>query len=484
MDWDEAQWNYAGEKFNQLIAKASTGWKDRRPTPSEDASSIRDRFRDSIPMQGASVDALVSSLEELIPISGFNGHPRWFGYITSSADPIGVLADYFASSINQNSNLWRIAPAATSIELQTLNWIKEIVGFPSESEGIFTSGGQFANLIAHAVTRKTRLPWNVRKDGMGSKPSSIQTPVFYVSDQAHYCHSQALDLLGLGSGSLRLVPVDQDYRMDLNALLRMLDEDRQNGNLPVSVIATAGTVGVGAIDPIRELHRITLEQDLWLHVDGAYGAPGAIATSASEDLRALGLADSLALDPHKWLYAPIDAGVTLIRKPGILSQTFGYQVSYLDQRSAQDGILDFVNFTPENSRPFRALKVWLALKAHGLEGYRTSIERDFQLARYLASLIESSPSLKLAAPVATSIVCWTYVPKDRSRFSDLKDLNQLQLTIMEEIERRGIAFLSKAVLHGGEIAMRACFVNFRTTSQDVEIICEATSEVGAELAGS
>ena len=480
LDWSPDEWRKRTTQLTEYVVSASTGWEKRRPTPNAPASEIRNQFRSSLPDEGIGPDQAIALLQDLIPLSGFNGHPRWFGYITSSPDPIGVLGDFFASALNQNTNLWRIAPAATSIELQTLDWLKEIIGFPSQSEGVFCSGGQFANLIAHAVIRKHALLWNVREDGVAARPIGVGEPRFYVSNQAHYCHAQSLDLLGLGTRALRLVPVDSQHRMDLNALEKMITEDQQAGHHPIAVIATAGTVGVGAVDPVLKLRSFTNARSLWLHVDAAYGGPGALAPSANEDLRAISEADSIAFDPHKWLYSPIDAGVTLIRKPGLLPAAFGNQVSYLDQRSAQDGILDFVNYTPENSRPFRALKVWLALQAHGKNGLSQSIERDFQLAQLMAQTIGHTPELRLAAEVQTSIVCWTFEPQGLQLSQEQK--NTLQLQILEEIEKRGIALLSKAQLPSGEIALRACFVNFRTCAQDVLATVQATRDIGAELA--
>jgi glutamate/tyrosine decarboxylase-like PLP-dependent enzyme len=282
----------------------------------------------------------------------------------------------------------------------------------------------------------------------------------------------------MGSDAVRLVPVDEGYRMRVDALAWMIEEDRERGNRPIAIVATAGTVGTGAVDPIAELLRVARSEQLWLHVDGAYGAFAVIAPSAPETLRAMADADSIACDPHKWLYSPIDAGVVLVREPGLLTASFAIHASYLHARADSDGRVDLAELGPENSRRARGIKVWMALQAYGLDGYRDMIERNIRLAAYMERLVEAEPDLVPAAPRELSIVCWRVEPEG---VSDDR-LDSLQFEVIEELERRGVAIVSNARLHDGRTALRACIVNFRTGPGDVKAVVQASAEFGRELA--
>ncbi len=487
-DWEPEVWERMISEMGELVRDASTRWEERRFTPKLDGD-IRGLFDQPLPLQGAHWDDILQHLRQLIDCSGYNGHPRWFAYITSSPDPIGVLGAFLTAALNQNNNLWRIAPGATSIELQCINWFKAMFDLEDSWEGIFASGGQLANIIACAVARQHHCPWDIRQYGVAG-PAQAGRLTLYTSDQAHYCHRQAAELLGLGSESLRVVPTDEHYRMRVDVLAEMIARDRHDGAIPLAVIATAGTVATGAIDPLEDLRILTQNEQMWLHVDGAYGLPAYLVPEIAPQLAAMRSADSLSFDPHKWLYSPLDAGVTLVRHPGALRKAFGFQVSYLDQNAGTqgsgvqgiraEGAVDLVDFTLENSRPARATKVWLSLMAHGLEGFRSQISQDIQLTRYMARRIAETPGLVLQAEPTLSIVCWRVEPS--CFLGDQTALNDLQLKVIELLEQRGIAFLSKAKLHGDKIALRACIVNFRTQIDDIETAVMASAMVGLELA--
>jgi glutamate/tyrosine decarboxylase-like PLP-dependent enzyme len=472
-DWDVDQWRSAAAQFVELATTISTAWMERRPSPTS-ASNVQ--FNASLADSPLDLDKLIATLErDVITESVFNGHPRFFAYITSSPTPIGVLGDMLASALNMNVGIWRLAPAATAIELQTIDWIKDIVGYPATAEGVFVSGGQMANIVAYNVFRDARTPWDTRQFGMRGPDGRAPQLRVYTSDQVHYCHEQAAEMLGMGRDAVRMVPVDHTYRMRVDALDAMIAEDRARGDLPLAIAATAGTVGTGAVDPLPQLVELARAKDLWLHVDGAYGAFGAIAPSAPADLCAMSEADSIACDPHKWLYAPIDAGVTLVRQPGLLQESFAFHASYLQTNTGQ---VDLIDRSPENSRRFRALKVWMALKLYGRDGYRDMIERNILLASYMARLIEATPGLRLAAH-ELSIVCWRVTPDG---VADPEQLDKLQTEVIAELEARGIAIISQAKLLDDTTALRACIVNFRTTADDVEALITASAEIGTELA--
>jgi aromatic-L-amino-acid decarboxylase len=480
-DFDDATWRRFGERFLDLAIDVSTGWERKVSGPAVSPDETRERFSGDLPARGVDLADLVDRLaKDLPPLSGFNGHPSFYGYITSSPSPVGVLGSLVAAALNQNTALWRLAPGATTIELQTIDWIRSLVGFPPGSEGIFSSGGQLANTIAHAVARDRMAGWDVRRLGVGG-PVDAPRLRFYASDQSHYCHEQSMELLGLGRDAIRLVPSDEAYRMRLDSLAVMIAEDRERGFRPVAVVAAAGTVGTGAVDPIGAIVRLGRDEGIWVHVDGAYGAFAAIAPSAPAELAAMADADSIACDPHKWLYAPIGAAVTLFKDAGVLEGSFAFHAAYLHAGSDPERV-DLLERSPENSRPFRALKVWLALQAYGRDGYSAMIERNMRLAAYLESLVEATPGLAVAAPRELSIVCWRVEPPALA--GNPEHLERLQGRIIEELELRGIALISNAKLHDGRTALRACIVNFRTGFEDVEALVMACSELGEELAHS
>ncbi len=473
-DWTAEDWRKWGERMLALATDVSVGWEGRRPSPEAAPDEIRARFRDPLPREPVPMEAIAERLETFAADSTYIGHPRWFAYITSSPTPVGVIGDLVTSAINPNIGLWRGGPGGTAVEAQSIDWLKEMLGYPSEAEGVYSSGGQYANIIAHVLMRDRMAGWDVRAEGTrGGPPLRV-----YVSEELHYVHQQATEMLGMGRDGARLVPTDDAYRMRTDALAEMVAADRANGDRPIGIVATAGTVGTGAVDPIPELLELARAEGLWLHVDGAYGAFAVVAPSAPPELRALAEADSIACDPHKWLYAPIDAGVTLVREPGRLGESFAFHAGYLHTGTEEPGRIDFAKLGPENSRRARGVKVWMALQAHGLEGYSAMIDWNIRLAAYMESLVEETQDLVLAAPRGLSIVCWRVEPPgvvaDR--------LNALQVAVLEELERRGIAIVSQAELKGGRTALRACIVNFRTRAEDVEEVVAASAEIGRSLA--
>ncbi len=477
LDWDESTWHKAGARLVDLAASISTDWDGRRPSPSspDDALSY---FSEALPEDPAPINDLIDRIErEVLPTSGYNGHPRWLAYIMGAPVPVSVLGNFAATALNQNSGLWRVTPASTAVEVQTLSWLAEMLGLPPTAEGIFVSGGQMANIVAHAVIRDVKAPWDVRAHGMRGPDGNAPRLRIYASSELHYCHDQAADLLGFGTEAVRHVPVDENYRIRLDALGKMIAEDRARGDLPIAIVGTAGTVATGAIDPIPALLEAARAEDLWLHIDGAYGAFAALAESCPPELKALAESDSIACDPHKWLFQPIDTGVAFIREPGLLERSFASHASYLHTEDRTPHV-DFLERGPENSRPQRALKLWLAIQAFGRRGYAAMIDYNIRLAAYMEELVRTTETLALAAPRELSIVCWRVEPEGVAK----SNLDDLHTAVIEEIERRGIAMVSNAQLLDGRTAIRACIVNFRTRAEDVEMIVKASAEIGAELA--
>ncbi|HVQ15067.1 MAG TPA: aminotransferase class V-fold PLP-dependent enzyme [Vicinamibacterales bacterium] len=448
--------------------------KDRTPAAVREALGLNG----ALPSEGVDAATLLSSTAtQLFEHSLFNAHPRFWGYITSSPAPIGILGDFLASALNPNVGAWTLSPAASEIEAQAVRWIAELVGYPTGCGGIFVSGGNMANIVCFLAARATRASWDVRRDGLASSSRQL---LVYASAETHTWIQKATDLAGLGTASIRWIPTDDRLRMDVTQLERRIDGDIAAGHVPLVVIGTAGSVSTGAVDPLVEIARVCKERSIWFHVDGAYGAIAAAATDAPDDLRALNLADSIAVDPHKWLYAPLEAGCALVRDAAALRAAFSYHPVYY--HFDEQGI-NYVDYGPQNSRGFRALKVWLALKQVGADGYRTMIADDMALSRAMAAAVEREPDLQLVTQ-ALSIATFRFVPTDlRSRVGETATeeyLNRINEALLDAIQRGGEAFVSNALVRGRYV-LRACIVNFHTTRADVEAVPEIVVRTGREL---
>ena len=423
-------------------------------------------FAQAVPEKGmgpAALDILPKVLDASRPPS-----PRFFGYVLGSGEPIAAAADLLASVLNQNATAWRSGPAAASIEQLVTQWLAEAISCPG-FVGILTGGGSSANLSALAMAREARMPANehgIRELG-----------TVYASTEVHMSIPKAIALLGIGRDQLRLIACDDTFRIRTDLLRQSISADIAAGKKPIAVVGTAGTVATGSIDPLREMAAIAKEAGAWFHVDGAYGALAAIARPA--DFDGLELADSISLDPHKWLYQPLDCGCLLYRDRSQAHRTFSFTGDYA--KPVQENPVEsfaFFEQSVELSRRFRALKLWLSLRYHGLTNFRTQIENDLSCARHLASLIEKNSELELLAPVPLSAVCFRYLPPQVSLSTAQGD--ELNLRILTNVLRRGRVYFSNATI-GGRFALRACIVNHRTTQADVEAVVEEVITVGREL---
>jgi glutamate/tyrosine decarboxylase-like PLP-dependent enzyme len=448
-------------------------------TPGETPAQLRPLVgRPRLPAEGAPSDRLLEEATELVLGHSLrNGHPRFMGYITSSAAPIGALADLLAAAVNPNVGAWELSPAASEIEAQTIRWIAELVGYPPDCGGLLVSGGNMANMVCFLAGRRAMLGEGVRAAGLAGTRARV-----YASAATHTWVQKAADLFGLGTDTIRWIPVDRGGRMDPAALRARISADRAAGERPLMVIGTAGTVGTGAVDPIRELAAICRDQAIWLHVDGAYGAPAAVLPDAPDDLRALALADSLSVDPHKWLYAPLEAGCVLVRDPAHLPSAFGWSPSYYRFETAgEEPPINYHELGPQNSRGFRALKVWLGLRQAGRQGYQRMIADDCRMAAELYRAAEAHPDIE-ALTLGLSIATFRYRPADLGGDGPSVEayLNQLNEALLTRLKVGGDLFVSNAVLEG-RFALRACIVNFRTTRADAAGIPAVVARAGREV---
>ncbi len=420
-------------------------------------------FRTPLPEQGMGPAAL-DALADVVRLSRAQG-PRFFGYVLGSGEPVGAVADLLASVINQNLTAWRSGPAAATIERTVVGWIAKAIGCVGFT-GSLTGGGSPANLMGLAMAREAKAPANQR----GAQPA-----VVYASQEVHMSIPKAVALLGLGRENLRLIAVDKNFRMDLDELRTAIRRDREAGKRGIAVVASAGTVSTGAIDLLRDIAGIAREHNLWMHVDGAYGALAAIA--APEKFDGLELADSLSLDPHKWLYQPLDCGCLLFRDRYVARTTFSHTGDYARTASADETEgFAFFDETMELSRRFRALRLWLSLRYHGMEAFRRAIRGNLEQAQHLARLAGQNPDLEVLAPVELSAVCFRY----RKAGVAEAELNQLNAAILERVVRRGRVYLSNASV-GGRFALRACITNHRTTDADVEQVVPEVIAAAKEI---
>ena len=434
----------------------------------------------SLPEEGTGAEELLRTTSQLLfDHSLFNGHPRFYGYITSSPAPIGMLGDLLAAAANPNVGSWRLGPVATELEAQTVRWIAELIGYPTTSGGLLVSGGNMANLVAFLAARRAAgAAWDVRKTGL--RGPGARTMRVYASAETHTWIQKAADLSGLGTDSIRWIPTDVELRMDTGALRAAIESDLLAGDRPAIVVGTSGSVSTGVVDPLREIAEICREARVWFHVDGAYGAFAAAIAHPSSDLAALSLADSVAVDPHKWLYAPLEAGCVLVRDPKLLREAFAYHPPYY--HFGQEA-LNYVDYGPQNSRGFRALKVWLALRQVGRAGYVKMIGDDVRLSERMYQLVSEHPELEPATQ-GLSITTFRYVPSDlRASVGTAETeeyLNRLNEALLERMQNGGEAFVSNAVIRGRYV-LRACIVNFNTRLQDVEAVPEIVVRVGREV---
>jgi aromatic-L-amino-acid decarboxylase len=471
-----SEFRATGYQLVDRIAGFLDSIESRPVNPAGSPVAVRDALRAdrSLPQAGEKADILLQRAADLLfDHSLFNGHPRFWGYITSSAAPIGALADLLAAAVNANVGAWALSPIASEIEAQTLRWIAELLHYPIDSGGLFVSGGNMANLVCLTAARRAKIGPDLRKAGLRGRPLRL-----YCSQETHTWIQKAADLLGLGTDSIRWIATNTNLQIDTSALRKQIGEDRDAGEQPFLVVGTAGTVSTGAVDPLGDIAAICREFDLWFHVDGAYGAMAALLPDAPPELDGLCDADSVAVDPHKWLYAPLEAGCAFVRRRSDLENAFSWHPPYYHFGTEATNYFDL---GPQNSRGFRALKVWLSLQQAGSDGYAQMISGDIYLSRKLFEQIGLYPELQPLTQ-SLSIATFRFVPTDLERNGPdsqiyLENLNRELLT---RLQNSGEVYVSNAVIDG-KFALRACIVNFRTSIGDIEALPPLAVRLGKEL---
>lgn len=432
-----------------------------------------------LPLEGVPLDRLIDECRTIFDLSRHNGHPRFFGYVASPSTPIGAYADLITGALNANITCWRSGPAGTELERLVVRWLGSLIEYDRDAHGLLTSGGSMANMIALLVASRRKLGDEASRKGLWNQGPPL---IIYASEEVHMSIPKAADVLGLGRDHVRVIACDDRQRMRVDSLRQQIESDLRDGLRPCCVVASAGTVNTGVIDPLNEIAGIANQFDLWFHVDGAYGAPGILDERKKHLFRGLERADSVSLDPHKWLYVPVDAGCLLFRDPRPVKAAFNTEdADYIriHGQHIDDEAFAFWDYGVELSRRFRALKVWLTLSYYGARRIAAAVSEDVSLAAYLGELVTAADDFELLAPVELSICCFRYVPPGWGKTETPEELDRLNERIMGRVQTGGRAYVSNATV-GGRFALRACITNFRTTKSDIEETIEAIRDAARE----
>ncbi|MEW6511031.1 MAG: pyridoxal-dependent decarboxylase [Bacteroidota bacterium] len=445
-----------------------------RPVWQPIPQSVKDALRVPMPMEPEGIEQVYRDFQRLVlPYPTGNIHPRFWGWVMGNGTPFAMLAEMLAAGINLNQG--GLAQAGGLVEAQVIDWCKEMMGFPASASGILVSGGSMANLIGLTVARNARAGFDVRAEGMqnGQPPMTL-----YASSEVHSSVQKSVEILGFGNNALRRIPVSREYAIDLQALRAKIREDRSRGMRPLCIIGCAGTVNTGASDDLEALAAICIEERLWFHIDGAFGALAALSPSLQSVVKGMVLADSLAFDMHKWMYLPYEVGCTLVRDASTHLHAFTLTPDYLEHTTRGIGGSDlwFSDYGVQLSRGFRALKVWMCIKEHGIKRFGRLIRQNVEQAHYVEGLVRKEAELELLAPVPLNIVCFRYTGKTRGTPS----LNELNKELLLRLHESGVAAPSYTML-GDSYALRVAITNHRSRFEDFDILVREVLRIGREL---
>ena len=476
LDIDEKALNEITTQATKLVADYFNTISERAVRAENYAGKTTAAIDVELPLEGIALDRLIDECRTIFDLSRHNGHPRFFGYVASPSTPIGAYADLITGALNANITCWRSGPAGTELEQIVVRWLGSLIDYDRDAKGLLTSGGSMANMIALLVASRRKLGGEASRKGLWNSGAPL---IVYASEEAHMSIAKAADILGLGRDQVHVVACDDRQRMRVDSLRQQIENDLRGGLRPCCVVASAGTVNTGVVDPLDAIAGIAGEFDLWCHVDGAYGAPGVLDHRKKHLFRGLERADSVSLDPHKWLYVPVDAGCLLFRDPNPVKATFSTEdADYIKVHGHSDAeAFAYWDYGVELSRRFRALKVWLTLSYYGARRIAEAVSNDISLAAYIGELVLAAEDLELLAPVELSICCFRYIPAGWKR-SDSR-LDQLNERIMSRVQTSGHAYLSNATVNG-HFALRACITNFRTTKSDIELTIETIRDAARQ----
>ena len=476
LDVSAEELNEISSQATQLVFEYLTTISERPVRAENYAGKTLESIDVELSAEGVPLEQLIAECRQVMDFSRHNGHPRFFGYVASPSTPIGAYADLIASALNTNITCWRSGPAGTEIERMVVRWLGSLIGYDSDAKGLLTSGGSMANMIALLIASRRKSGTAIAQKGLWNSGPPM---TLYASEEVHLSIAKAADILGFGRDQVRVIACDEQQRMRVDLLRQRIEADLREGFRAFCVVASAGTVNTGAVDPLADVGDVAREFDLWFHVDGAYGAPGVLDERKKHLFAGLERADSVSLDPHKWLYVPVDAGCLLFRDDTAAKAAFNTEdADYIKTHGYTDEeAFAFWDYGVELSRRFRALKVWLTLQYYGSRRIAEAISGDISLAAYLGEIVNDASDFELLAPVELSICCFRYVPARGLSDAELDRLNE---DIMGRVQKGGRVYLSNATV-SGRFALRACITNFRTTEADIDETVKAVREAGASL---
>ncbi|MEO6870149.1 MAG: aspartate aminotransferase family protein [Ginsengibacter sp.] len=474
---DKNEFKKIGHQLIDSIADFFDTIAERPVTTGETPQQLQSILgNDSLPETGSDLSKIFAKATSLLfDHSLLNGHPKFFGYITATPAPAGVLAELLAAAVNPNVGANVLSPIATEIEKQTVKWLARFIGVGESYGGLLVSGGNMANFTAFLAARTAKGPKSIKAEGI---ENGSQKMTVYCAKTTHTWIEKAVILFGLGTNAVRWISTDDKNVMDNTELENSIKKDKENGCHPLMVIGTAGDVSTGAVDDLKGIGALCKKYDLWFHVDGAYGIPAAVLPEFKTLFSGVEEADSIALDPHKWLYSPLEAGCILVKDPNHLIAAYSSHPVYYNFSSDEPSTLNFYEYGLQNSRGFRALKVWIMLQQMGINGYQKLIAADIELSRLLFELADKHKELQ-AITQNLSITTFRYVPLNFDE-RDESFLNTLNEQLLNSLQKKGKVFLSNAVIQG-KYCLRCCIVNFRTTRKDIEELVEIIVKEGKNV---
>jgi glutamate/tyrosine decarboxylase-like PLP-dependent enzyme len=483
-DFDLDEFRNVGYQVIDAIANYHQHLDVRRVLPSATPAEVAARFTDDFAEYGELPEALLADWRERVePLLTAVGSPRHFAFVNGSGAMIGVFADALAAASNTNAGAWKLGPAATEIERQVLRWIANFIGYAEDAGGVLVSGGTMANFTAILTALRHVAPYDSTPHGLQDRARGGRFLLYMSDHEGHVSVTRAADMLNLGRDSVRLVPSRADFTIDPEALDRMLSEDRDRGDLPFCVVAQLGSVNVGAVDPLNALADVCEKHGVWLHGDGAIGLLAAGLPETAALFRGIERADSLSFDAHKWLGVPNDCGVVLVRHAERLRRAFSITAPYLrDSLAAHDHEFDFLEYGPQMSRSFRALKVWMVLRFFGAGGLRNLIAKNLGLVRRLHALVRDHPDFDALHEPVLPIYSFRFVPHQLADTANAAEwIDRLNSDIAEEIQRSGVALVMTTRIRG-RVALRMSICSQRTLEEDIDTTFEAIAAAGRRLA--
>ncbi len=440
-----------GYRMVDMVVDHWAAMSDKPAAVAMEVSEIRPRLREPLPEEPGNWEtALEKARRDVFESMGQIAHPRFLAFVPGPSNPVASLADIMTSGYNTAASLWREAPGPVELELTTLEWVKDLVGLQSHADGAFTSGGSVANMVGLAVARGTRLG------------SDMSGAVIYCTDQTHSCVARGLRILGFAPDQVRAIGVDDEHSMDLASLKAAIDADRASGRKPFCIVANAGTTNTGAVDDLHAIADLAGEQNLWVHVDGAYGGAGMLSEEGRRLMAGMERADSIVIDPHKWLFQPYEAGICFVREPGLMGRTFASNPEYLQDVAEGEDEVNFSERGIQLSRGLRAFKLWLSLKVFGAKAYRDAVERGVQLARDAEAMLRKSGRFDVVTPAKLAVVTFRLT---RDGLDD-RATDRMQRAVVDALLKDGYAFVTSTELKG-HTCLRFCTINPRITHDDL-----------------